>query len=389
MVTLFNVAVGHFNSSTLLLDQETNLGSNTADLKPYPFRSSSQNLSDLVNTSFWQETMGGMGRQTGINDPSIVYCTGGLLRGDLRSKQTALSASHARMLNQRPLSSDETDRIRAVGNVFLALRGSGENDLADWVACLVAEEGFEEEGMIVTHSRDRGSVGGRFGRCSMVLPDSHAGTVIPRLLPLNEMNHVRAIVDVCEILRVWGQDDLAARIAYFASDEDLEEGDIPVTDESARGFLFFFGLVKSEGRVSLTCSPEGWLCAVWRFSDDRRASLWFLGADQVMFSATDANGDFIEIEGGGEVGNSREVMAKLVEAGLLTCRLDMLTSGSFHLMTTLPDTVVSGIPTKMESQWMERFYLEKINMNAISPQTGWNTSIPQTGLSRSTVLSSL
>ena len=41
--------------------------------------------------------------------------------------------------------------------------------------------------------------------------------------------------------------DLADRIAYFSSDVDLDDGDVPVTLESALGFLAFFGAVESEG----------------------------------------------------------------------------------------------------------------------------------------------
>ena len=52
-----------------------------------------------------------------------------------------------------------------------------------------------------------------------------------------------AIDDVCGVLRGWGRHDLARRIACFASDEDLEDGDVPVTLDSARGFLEFFSAV--------------------------------------------------------------------------------------------------------------------------------------------------
>ena len=95
------------------------------------------------------------------------------------------------------------------------------------------------------------------------------------------------------MLRGWGRPDLADRLAYFASDEDLDDGDIPVTLESARGFLAFFGAVEStDGKVSLTCSPEGWILAVWRFPDTRRISLWFMDYDTVMYAARKSDGFF-------------------------------------------------------------------------------------------------
>ena len=214
---------------------------------------------------------------------------------------------------------------------------------------------------------------------------SYSGLLPPHRMSLDEINQID-IDNVCEILRVWGQHDLAERIAYFASDEDLEDGDIPLTLESARGFLSFFGAVKSEGRVSLTCSSEGWLCAVWRFPDERRASIWFLDTDRVMFAATNTDGDFIEIDGGGDVANSWVVMTKLIQAGLLIWDSDTSNSGSFHPSTMLPGIVGSVILQKMGSQQRERFSFERTRENVTFLPTGSNTSRSQTDAPRLTTL---
>jgi hypothetical protein len=205
-------------------------------------------------------------------------------------------------------------------------------------------------------------------------------------MPLDEIDRIDK---VCEMLMRRGQDELAERIAYFASDEDLEDGDIPLTLESAHGFLSFFGAVKSEGRVSLTCSPEGYLCAVWRFSDERRASIWFLDTDRVMFSATNADGNFIEIDGGDEVADSWRVMTQLIQTGLLEWNLDTAISGNFRPTPTLPDIVENAILQKMEPQWKEHLFSEWIRMNPIFLLTGSNTSKLQTDAPRLTALSSL
>ena len=194
-------------------------------------------------------------------------------------------------------------------------------------------------------------------------------------------NDVSIIKDVCSLLRVCGNDDLADRVAYFASNEDLADGDVPLTGVSARAFLSFFGKVESEGKISLTCSPEGWLCVAWRFSDKRRASLWFINDTRVMFAATDANGDFIEIDGGGEVSDSQEVMDKLIDAGLLTWSLD---SRIFHMTTMLPDTAVSEILPKMEYRWRAHSYSDV--MRPFFQLTGASTSTPQTDESKFTAL---
>ena len=201
-----------------------------------------------------------------------------------------------------------------------------------------------------------------------------------------QRNYVRTIDDVCSLLRVCGKDDLADRVAYFASDDDLTDGDIPLTDASARGFLSFFDQVESEGKISLTCSPEGWLCVGWRFSDKRSASLWFINDTQVMFAATDSNGDFIEIDGGREVGGSLEVMNKLLDAGLVKWSLE---SRSFHLRTMLPGTAVSEPLIKMGYRQRTPFDAELTNMNPSFQPIGANTSTPQIAKSKLTALSSL
>ena len=75
-----------------------------------------------------------------------------------------------------------------------------------------------------------------------------------RPLPPDAIVRLRSVAEACDVLRSWGEPDLADRIAYFASDTDLDDGDVPVTLESALGFLAFFGAVESEGAIELGCS---------------------------------------------------------------------------------------------------------------------------------------
>ena len=65
---------------------------------------------------------------------------------------------------------------------------------------------------------------------------------------------------------------------------------MPLIADSVVDFLDFFKSVESEGQINLSCSPEGWLSASWRFPDKRGASLWFTGNSRVMFAATDREG---------------------------------------------------------------------------------------------------
>ena len=152
----------------------------------------------------------------------------------------------------------------------------------------------------------------------------------------------QTIPEICAALEKQGHPDLAQRIAYFASDEDLEEGDAPVTLESALGFWEFFSAVESEGRRGLTCSSEGWLCGSWDFPDVRGATLWFLDSQSVMFAAKGANGKFIKIAGVGETGSRQTVVEKLVEAGLFYWRPKSPVRKNSQKVTMSPDTAEAG-----------------------------------------------
>ena len=141
-------------------------------------------------------------------------------------------------------------------------------------------------------------------------------TTIPRPLSPEALAAIPSIAGVCAVLRGWGRPDLADRIAYFASDADLDDGDVPVTLESALGFLVLFGAVESaDGKESLTCSPEGWLLSVWRFPDLRRISLWFVGCDTVMFAIRKADGRFVlDLNNGSEIASRNFITERLLES---------------------------------------------------------------------------
>ena len=138
----------------------------------------------------------------------------------------------------------------------------------------------------------------------------------PRPLSPAALAAIPTVAGVCAVLRGWGRPDLADRIAYFASDADLDDGDVPVTLESALGFLAFFGAVESaDGKVDLGCSPEGWICAVWRFPDLRRISIWFVDCDTVMFAIRQADGRFVlDLNNGSEIAGRDFITAKLLES---------------------------------------------------------------------------
>ena len=121
-------------------------------------------------------------------------------------------------------------------------------------------------------------------------------TATTRPLPPDAIAGLSSIPEACDVLRAWGHPDLADRLAYLASDADLDDGDRPANLESARGFLAFFGAIESaEGRVDLGTSWDGTICADWRFPDERIVAVWFVDGERVRYSACKSDGRFIDL----------------------------------------------------------------------------------------------
>ena len=156
------------------------------------------------------------------------------------------------------------------------------------------------------------------------------------------MPYPATLDEICAALTARGCPALARRLAYFASDADLEPGDVPLTLSSALGFWSFFRRVDSEGRAFTGCSPEGWLCVEWDFDDQRGVSLWFVDDQQVRFAAKGADGQWVKVDGG-NAGSLAVVAEKLVEAGLFQWHQETAASKNWRANTTSPDT--AGVAT--------------------------------------------
>ena len=155
------------------------------------------------------------------------------------------------------------------------------------------------------------------------------------------MPHPATLDEIGAALTARGCPALARRLAYFASDADLEPGDVPLTLESALGFWAFFRRVDSEGRAFTGCSPEGWLCVEWDFDDQRGVSLWFVDDQQVRFAAKGADGQWVKVDGG-NAGSLAVVAEKLVEAGLFQWHQETAAGKNWQLGTMSPDTAGVG-----------------------------------------------
>ena len=137
------------------------------------------------------------------------------------------------------------------------------------------------------------------------------------------LSSATTIAEISDLLRGMGECELADRLDYLASDEDLEPGESPATDQSARGFFEFFTSVASLSKVGLACSPEGWIVGEWRwFPDERGASIWFLDDERVMFTANKMTGEFVAIERQNNITTISILNRALVEEGLFSWRLN-------------------------------------------------------------------
>ncbi len=212
-----------------------------------------------------------------------------------------------------------------------------------------------------------------------------------RPLPDFVIDSLTDINDVCAVLVNWGAANIADRIAYFASDDDLDDDAIPVTADSARDFLRFYGTLDSKGDASLACTPEGWIFAEWDFEDLRSAGVWFCGGGRALFAATDADGEYVRIDGGSEVGLLPVIMAKLVQSGLFTWYPDLQAITSSHHRTMSRDFLAVGSLRQTVAQRGRLFDSETANSlpnTLISQPIGWSTSTllittgRQTGLGR-------
>ena len=121
------------------------------------------------------------------------------------------------------------------------------------------------------------------------------------------------ITEIAALLREMGEGELADRLDYLASDADLEPGESPATEASAQGFFEFFTAVESGGKIGLGCSPEGVICAEWRFQDQRAVGVWFLDAERVRFSAIGKDGNFVDTKERNKIADRSESTRALVE----------------------------------------------------------------------------
>ncbi len=138
---------------------------------------------------------------------------------------------------------------------------------------------------------------------------------VSRPIDKRGVNRLPTAASICDVLRYWEETGLANRL------EDLMDEDQAVTLASARGFLMFFGAVRTDGKIALARSEEGLIIAEWEFADERSATITFLDVDRVAVAANNVEGNSVRIRNATRV--SRGVATRrLIEHELFTRLID-------------------------------------------------------------------
>ncbi len=90
-------------------------------------------------------------------------------------------------------------------------------------------------------------------------------------------------------LRNEGLVDSADRVVELAGLQDFEEGEQPLSIESAQGFQDFILKFRELGEPVLGLFPEGTLSAGWRVADNKHLLIEFLDSDAISFAMIGPN----------------------------------------------------------------------------------------------------
>ncbi len=81
-----------------------------------------------------------------------------------------------------------------------------------------------------------------------------------------------------------GYPECSERINFLNSTDDIEKGELPLSLESAKGFLLFFAKFNDLGEPLLGLFPEGTLSAEWWLADNRHFLVELLDSQNASFA---------------------------------------------------------------------------------------------------------
>ena len=109
---------------------------------------------------------------------------------------------------------------------------------------------------------------------------------------------------VIEYLALCGFAESANYIAYLRSTDDLEEGDKPLTLESAMGFVTLMQNFSDLGEPMIGLFSEGTISAEWRIADDKHLLIEPLDGNKASFAfigPSDDPGEKFRLNGRGTI----------------------------------------------------------------------------------------
>ncbi len=103
-------------------------------------------------------------------------------------------------------------------------------------------------------------------------------------LELRKNDQPDNIEEITERIDRMGYPDCSERIDFLNNTDDTEEGELPLSLESAKGFLLFFTRFSDLGEPVLGLFPEGTLSAGWRIADNKHLLIEPLDSQNASFA---------------------------------------------------------------------------------------------------------
>lgn len=100
-----------------------------------------------------------------------------------------------------------------------------------------------------------------------------------------------SIEEIIEHINRLGYLGCSERIAFLNNTDDLEEGELPLCLESAKGFLLFFTQFDVLGEPVLGLFPEGTLSAGWRLAENKHLLVEPLDSQNASFALIGPSND--------------------------------------------------------------------------------------------------
>jgi len=115
------------------------------------------------------------------------------------------------------------------------------------------------------------------------------------IFKIKDMQQTKNIADIANSLSSWGYPKCAKRINFLQNCDDFEEGEKPLSFESAKSFLSFMYDINSLngfhklGEPLLGLSSMGYLGATWKISENKHLWIQFHQNQIVSFTMIGPN----------------------------------------------------------------------------------------------------